>query len=73
MGLRRGHVKKGNPTVHGSRLFGIIDKVRHVNYVKSGVAGSRYYLNYEGEKTMKRAMIEAESRKAQSITSIRRY
>jgi hypothetical protein len=71
MGLRRSHVKKGTPTVHGSRLFGIIDKVRHVNHVKSGVAGPRYFLDHESEKTVKGAMIEAESRKAQSITSTR--
>ncbi len=56
-----------------SRLFGIIDRVKNINQRKNSAARSRCCLNYEAEKTVRNAMLAAESRKAQSIKSTRQY
>lgn len=71
MGLRKRHVKKENPRVSSSGLFGIIDKAEFTNQMINSEASFLVALNYKEGKSVRKAMLEAEYRKAQAITLTR--
>ena len=72
MGLRKSYVKKGNPRVRNSGLFGIIDKTESTNQMRNSEASFPVALNFKARKPIQKAMLEAEHRKAQAITLTRR-
>lgn len=71
MGLGKTHVKKRNPRVHDSKLFGIIDKAELANQMRDGRASFSTALNSSVRKQVRDAVLEAEYRKGQAITLTR--
>ena len=71
MGLRKRYVKKGNPRVHNSGLFGIIDKAESANQMRNSEASFPVALNYKVRKVTQTAVLEADYRKAQAIALTR--
>lgn len=70
MGLRKSQVKKGNPRVCNSGLFGIMDKADFTQ-MRNSKASFPVALNYKEQKLVRDAILEAEYRKAQAITLTR--
>jgi hypothetical protein len=67
MGLRKRHVKKENPRVYSSGLFGITDKAESTDQMRNNEASFPIVLNYNVQKVIQTAVLEAEYRKAQAI------
>ncbi|MFB0567911.1 MAG: hypothetical protein ACETVM_04955 [Candidatus Bathyarchaeia archaeon] len=67
MGSRKSRVKKENPSVYNSGLFGIIDKAEYTNQIVDSEASFPVALNYKMQKAIRTAALEAEYRKAQAI------
>jgi len=71
MGLRKRHVRKENPRVLSSGLFGITDKAESTDQMRNNEASFPIALNYKVQKVIQTAVLEAEYRKAQAIALTR--
>ncbi len=72
MGLRKNHVKKRDPSLYNSRLFGIIAKAESTNQMRNSEPSFPVALNFKARKSVGDAMLEAEYRKAQAISRTRK-
>lgn len=71
MGLGKKHLKKANSSVLNSGLYGIIDRAKSTNVMRSSKADFLVAWNGKTQKLVRDAILEAEYRKAQAIALTR--